>query len=51
VAAGVIRVMLADDQRVVREGLGTLLGLLDVATAADARRRWRWRRPTIPTWC
>ena len=31
--------MLADDQRVVREGLGTLLGLLDgielVATAAD----------------
>jgi DNA-binding NarL/FixJ family response regulator len=39
VAAGVIRVVLADDQRVVREGLGTLLGLLDgielVATAAD----------------
>ena len=38
-AAGVIRVLLADDQRVVREGLGTLLGLLDgielVATAAD----------------
>ena len=34
-----IRVMLADDQRVVREGLGTLLGLLDgielVGTAAD----------------
>jgi DNA-binding NarL/FixJ family response regulator len=39
VAAGVVRVLLADDQRVVREGLGTLLGLLDgielVATAAD----------------
>jgi DNA-binding NarL/FixJ family response regulator len=39
VAAGVIRVLLADDQRVVREGLGTLLGLLDgielIATAAD----------------
>jgi DNA-binding NarL/FixJ family response regulator len=39
VAAGVIRVLLADDQRVVREGLGTLLGLLEgielVATAAD----------------
>jgi DNA-binding NarL/FixJ family response regulator len=39
VAPGVIRVLLADDQRVVREGLGTLLGLLDgielVATAAD----------------
>ena len=38
-AAGLIRVLLADDQRVVREGLGTLLGLLDgielVATAAD----------------
>ena len=36
-----IRVMLADDQRVVREGLGTLLGLLDgielVGTAADGQ--------------
>ena len=35
----VIRVVVADDQRVVREGLGTLLGLLDgievVGTAAD----------------
>ena len=34
-----IRVLLADDQRVVREGLGTLLGLIDgielVGTAAD----------------
>jgi DNA-binding NarL/FixJ family response regulator len=29
VAAGVIRVVIADDQRVVREGLGTVLGLLD----------------------
>jgi DNA-binding NarL/FixJ family response regulator len=41
VAAGVIRVLLADDQRVVREGLGTLLGLLDgielVGTAADGQ--------------
>jgi DNA-binding NarL/FixJ family response regulator len=39
VAAGVVRVLLADDQRVVREGLGTLLGLLEgielVGTAAD----------------
>jgi DNA-binding NarL/FixJ family response regulator len=38
-AGGVIRVLLADDQRVVREGLGTLLGLLEgielVGTAAD----------------
>ena len=37
--AAPIRVLLADDQRVVREGLGTLLGLLDgielVGTAAD----------------
>jgi DNA-binding NarL/FixJ family response regulator len=37
----VIRVLLADDQRVVREGLGTLLGLLDgielVGTAADGQ--------------
>jgi DNA-binding NarL/FixJ family response regulator len=39
VAARVIRVLLADDQRIVREGLGTLLGLLEgielVGTAAD----------------
>ncbi|HWK28455.1 MAG TPA: response regulator transcription factor [Solirubrobacter sp.] len=37
--AAPITVLLADDQRVVREGLGTLLGLLEgielVATAAD----------------
>jgi len=37
-----IRVLLADDQRVVREGLGTLLGLLDgvevVGTAADGNQ-------------
>jgi DNA-binding NarL/FixJ family response regulator len=36
-----VRVLLADDQRVVREGLGTLLGLLDgidlVGTAADGQ--------------
>jgi DNA-binding NarL/FixJ family response regulator len=45
VAAGVIRVLLADDQRVVREGLGTLLGLLDgielVGTAADGEEALR----------
>jgi DNA-binding NarL/FixJ family response regulator len=39
VDTGVIRVLLADDQRIVREGLGTLLGLLEgielVGTAAD----------------
>jgi DNA-binding NarL/FixJ family response regulator len=39
--AAVIRVLLADDQRVVREGLGTLLSLLDgvelVGTAADGQ--------------
>jgi len=38
-AQGAVRVLLADDQRLVRESLGTLLGLLDgvelVASAAD----------------
>ena len=38
-AAGVVRVLLADDQRLVRESLATLLGLLDgvelVGPAAD----------------
>jgi DNA-binding NarL/FixJ family response regulator len=42
---GPIRVVLADDQRVVREGLGTLLSLLDgvevVGTAADGEEAIR----------
>jgi DNA-binding NarL/FixJ family response regulator len=45
VAARVIRVLLADDQRVVREGLGMLVGLLDgielVGTAADGEEALR----------
>ena len=44
-AAGVVRVLLADDQRVVREGLGTLLSLLEgielVGTAADGEEALR----------
>jgi len=44
VAAG-IRVLLADDQRVVREGLGTLIGLLEgielIGTAADGEEAVR----------
>ena len=36
-----ISVLLADDQRVVREGLGTLLGLLDGHRAGRHRRRRR----------
>ena len=51
-AAGVIRVLLADDQRVVREGLGTLLGLLDgielVGTAADGEEALTLARELDP---
>ena len=42
-----VRVLLADDQRVVRDGLVLLLGLLPqvevVGTAATARRPWTGR--------
>ena len=48
-----IRVLLADDQRVVREGLGTLLGLLDgielVGTAADGQEAIDLAHGTTPT--
>jgi len=48
----VIRVLLADDQRVVREGLGTLLGLLDgielVGTAADGEEALTLARELDP---
>ena len=48
----VIRVLLADDQRVVREGLGTLLSLLDgielVATAADGEEAMALARRQDP---
>ena len=47
-----IRVVLADDQRVVREGLGTLLGLLDgvevVGTAADGQEALELARRLDP---
>ena len=47
-----IRVLLADDQRVVREGLGTLLGLLDgielVGTAADGEEALTLARELDP---
>ena len=52
-----IRVLLADDQRVVREGLGTLLGLLDgielVGTAADGEEAvaLATEHATTPTSC
>ena len=50
-----IRVLLADDQRVVREGLGTLLGLLDgIELVGDGRRRRGGRgaggSASTPTW-
>jgi len=47
-----IRVLLADDQRIVREGLGTLLGLLEdvevVGTAADGEEAVELAATTRP---
>jgi DNA-binding NarL/FixJ family response regulator len=47
--------LIADDQRVVREGLQTLLGLLDglvvVATAQDGAEAIAARCSAMPTWC
>ena len=46
--AGVIRVLIADDQRVVRDGLAMLVGLIEgvevVGTAADGDRGARRSR-------
>ena len=53
--ACVIRVLVADDQRVVREGLATLVGLIDdievVGTAATVSKRSNSRANCAPTSC
>ena len=50
-----VRVLLADDQRLVRESLSTLLGLLDgielVGSAADGEEAVRSRPSGAPTSC
>jgi DNA-binding NarL/FixJ family response regulator len=50
-----IRVLLADDQQMIREGIGTILqytpGISVVGQAATAARRWPWPRPCARTWC
>ena len=52
---GPIRVLVADDQRVVREGLGTLLGLITgievVGTAADGDEALALRAGCGQMWC
>ena len=52
--AGPIRVLIADDQRVVRDGLRMLVGLIDgvevVATACDGAEAVRLAGTTAPTW-
>ena len=49
-----IRVLIADDQRVVRDGLSMLVALIDdvevVGTACDGAEAVRWPRTTAPTW-
>ncbi len=51
----VIRVLIADDHAVVRQGLRTFLDLQEdievVAEAATAPRRWPPPRSTCPTSC
>ena len=48
-----LRVLVADDHPVYRDGLAMLLGsapgLLVVGTAPDGSRRWRWRSRSTPT--
>ncbi len=50
-----IRVLVADDQALVREGLMTLLetadGIEPVAAAAMGRRPSRYAPSTTPMWC
>ena len=51
-----IRVLIADDQRVVRDGLAMIVGMLDgVEVVGDrartASRRWALAGEPRPTWC
>ncbi len=50
---GTIRVLIADDQRVVREGLSMLVALIDgvdvVGAASDGAEAVRLAEPTTPT--
>ena len=50
-----IRVVIADDQELVRAGFAMVIGSQpDMAVAARlamARKPWRWRKRCILTWC
>lgn len=51
-----IRVIIADDQELVRAGFAMVIGsqpdMEVVGQAPDgAPKPWRWRNPCIPTWC
>lgn len=50
-----IRVIIADDQKLVRAGFAMVIGsqpdMEVVGRRPTAPKPWRWRNPCIPTWC
>ena len=46
-----IRVVIADDQELVRAGFAMVIGSQPDMALAMARKLWRWRKRCILTWC